>query len=113
MPFEQEMSQLVGEAEAGAARTLAGVDEDPATAADAVGQEAAFEPVEGVDADLLDPEVAGDFLNRNRRRGQTPLGMDGGSQPRRVMDVGKLDAVNRQRMLPPCRASASSAPFPR
>ena len=114
VPLQQEVPELVGDAEPGASQTMPIIDEDLAVAPDPVGQEGTFAAVEALQAHLEDVEGPRDLDDRDRTGRAAQLQMKGTSQPDGIVDVGEIDPVKLQGMVLRGRVSPSStSPSPR
>lgn len=83
----------MGDAEPRSLRSVRAVDEDPALAAGAVGQENAFAPIQHLLPDLSDPETHRDLVRGHRSCERADLSMQCLGKPVWRVDVGKVDPI--------------------
>ncbi|WP_245298748.1 hypothetical protein [Pseudotabrizicola sediminis] len=97
MALQQEMSQLMGDAEPRGLRSAAGIDKYLARAPDPVGEQNALAAIQFFLADLGDPQLERNLVDWHSAAQRPDLPVDCLCQALRVMDVGEIEAVEVQK----------------
>ena len=114
MPFQQEMSKLVRDAEPRRLRPAPTVDQNLSMAADAVSEQDALAAIKFIAPDLCDPEGQGDLVDRNGAGQTADLLVQRLCKSLWQMNVGEIDTVKLQGATPaPWVWPASTSPSPR
>ncbi|MFN4155117.1 MAG: hypothetical protein ACK4HF_10705 [Paracoccaceae bacterium] len=97
MALQQEMSQLMGDAEARSLRSAAGIDKYLARTPDPVSEQNPLAAIKFLLADLGDPQPERNLVDWHSAAQRPDLPVDCFYQAMRVMDVGEIDAVEVQK----------------